>query len=114
VPAEEDAAAHSRLHDEDGTLEAGTIVLSAARSGWPERSRLPERQIAAEHAEAPVRQCGGDGNEEGRVAISARPVREDERVLAGAVAGAMEHSAHGRHGGSVDEIHHLGRHRARS
>ena len=100
---EEDAPRYARLDGEHGPLEARAVARGACRRRRSLRARLAEWQIASKHGEAACGEHRRHGDEERRVPVATRAVRENEGVVRGVSARRMQHPAHGGRGRVVDE-----------
>lgn len=104
VAAEEDAAGGSAAHGGDGGFEALLITPRAAGRRRPGRARLAKRQIAPKDDPSRVTERAGEGDEERRVRVGSRAVREHERVgggRAGDFGGEMKEAADRRFIGRI-------------
>ena len=72
--------------------QAGAILDSHRREGRPVRTSLAERQIAAKHGNARSREGVRHGDQQRRVAIRSRAVRQNQTVPISSI-GRMQKSA---------------------
>ena len=83
MAAQKNAAWSLPTHGRNGRAEALLVVFRTAMRGWPVWTQLAEGKIAAEDSHIDGAERIGQCDEQRRVAVRARPVRQDQAVATG-------------------------------
>ena len=83
MAAQKKAARNLPTHGRNGRAEALLVAFRTATRWWPVRTQLAEGKIAAEDSHIDGAERIGQCDEQRRVAVRARPVRQDQAVATG-------------------------------